>query len=102
HAPACMTRGGPPLHANGLKQGFDTFEEGWRLEGDGVERAAGWLAKRPAGKPFLLVLHADDAEAPYAEKTLDPRPADYETATLKRIEQLVAELNNGAVLLELD
>ena len=99
YATAAMTRGGPYARGHGVEQGFESYEEGWRLEGTGVERTAGWIGKRPAGRPFLLVLHADDASAPYVERAATASPSADEPELVRGAERVVAAATkaNGTV-----
>ena len=64
---AAYTSGGYFAVAQGLYQGFDQFAES--LDTEGPEACvATWLRNRPAGPPFLLVLHTYLPHDPYGPK----------------------------------
>jgi len=66
---AAFVPGGVLTFANQLDQGFEgAWTEGSRLEAGGPEAVATWLAARPKGKPFCLLVLGD--------ATLPPVPAD--------------------------
>ncbi len=98
----------------GLDRGFQVYDDKAPAEQIGeygypernarqmTDAALGWLAKRPAGKPFFLWVHYYDPHAPYNPPDLDPRsPAAQlyagEVAYMDReIGRLLAALPGGA------
>lgn len=80
----------------GFAQGFEVFEETWRLERRGgggapaptVQRAVDWLGTRDSTRPFLLFVNLMDPHLPYnpPDRLIRPRlPAGVDP---ERVEQL--------------